>query len=173
VTSLPTSLTTLARPCALALALLVLLVPVGADAQIKGMPGLDASKPIGQAERPAAGAADEGELKAPSFTSAQADRGRLAFLKSCADCHGDRLDNGEFGGAPLTGSYFRDRWAGLTVDSLFGYLSSAMPPNQPGSLSPQTYADITAFLLSRNGSTPGGSELSSSLDAMATMEIGR
>jgi mono/diheme cytochrome c family protein len=166
--AVPMPLSPLARSCVLALAL---LAPSVAPAQIKGMPGLDATKPIGPAPGPAEPTAAEGDLVPPSFTAAQVERGQRAYLQSCGDCHGDQLDNGEFGGAPLTGSYFRDHWGGGTVDGLFGYLSSAMPPNQPGRLGPQTYADITAFLLSRNGFTPAGPELKPDLDAMATMEI--
>jgi mono/diheme cytochrome c family protein len=164
----PISLPHLARSAAV---LLALLAPSLAGAQIKGMPGLDATKPIGEAERPEAPAEDTGELRPPSFTAAQVERGQQAYTRDCVDCHGDQLDNGEFGGAPLTGSYFKDHWGGLTVDALYGYLSTAMPPDQPGRLSPQTYADITAFLLSKNGFAPSGGELTPDLDAMATMAI--
>ena len=39
----------------------------------------------------------------PTFTAEQADRGHAAYRSSCQDCHGSTLDNGEFGGPPLTG----------------------------------------------------------------------
>lgn len=67
------------------------------------------------------------------------------------------------------GAYFNQQWGGATVDALYGYLSSAMPPNRPGGLNPKTYTDITAFLLSRNGFQATGSEMPADLDAMATM----
>jgi mono/diheme cytochrome c family protein len=155
--------------CAGALALCVLIGP-SALAQIKGMPGLDATQPLGR-EAPSGDAPAEGELRPATYTDAQAARGKLAYTRDCLDCHGAELNDGEFGGAPLVGSYFDEHWGGLTVDALFGYLSSAMPPDRPGRLTPQTYADITAFILERNGIPSGSQELPADLEAMATMEI--
>jgi len=45
-----------------------------------------------------------------SFTVQQVTAGKAAYQHDCMDCHGTALDNGEFGGAPLRGSYFRNRW---------------------------------------------------------------
>lgn len=143
-----------------------------AAAQIKGMPGLDATRPLGEGPAPAAAPAD-GDLRPPSFTDAQMERGRRGYLSHCADCHGSELDNGEFGGAPLRGSYFDSHWGGLSVDALYGFISSAMPPNRPGSLSPQVYTDITAFILAKNGFEPSGAEMPASMEAMAGMGLGR
>ena len=153
-----------------AISAMALLGSIGL-AQIKGMPGLDATQPLGQS--PADEAPAEGELRPATITDAQAARGRQAYAQACIDCHGPELNDGEFGGAPLVGSYFDENWGGLTVDALFGYLSSAMPPDRPGRLSPQTYADITAFILARNGVASGSQELPADLDALATMEIVR
>ena len=50
------------------------------------------------------------QSEGPSFTAEQVDRGRAAYNQNCQDCHGTTLDNGEFGGAPLKGSYFRQHW---------------------------------------------------------------
>src|SRR5262249_43318791 len=47
---------------------------------------------------------------APLYAAAQAERGQSAYRQSCQDCHGSSLDNGEFGGPPLKGGYFRTRW---------------------------------------------------------------
>jgi mono/diheme cytochrome c family protein len=141
-------------------------------AQIKGMPGLDASQPLGR-EAPPSEEPAEGDLRPATFTGVQVERGRTAYTQNCVDCHGAELNDGEFGGAPLVGSYFDERWGGLTVDALFGYLSSAMPPDKPGRLTPQTYADITAFILAKNGLAGGAQELPADLEALATMEIVR
>lgn len=142
----------------------------GVAAQQFGMPGLDASKPIG-APPAATNNAAPTEGMPPTFTTAQANRGQGLYLQNCAACHGENLNDGEFGGAPLNGNYFHDHWAGLSVGDLFGFLSSAMPPDRPGQLSPQTYADITAFLLSRNGYNPSGQELPSNVDTLANMAM--
>ncbi len=141
-----------------------------AAAQVMGMPGLDATKPLGQTEKPKADTSG-GDMVPPTFTAAQVDRGRKAYMGNCVDCHGDQLNNGEFGGAPLTGSYFQDHWGGVTVDALYGYLSSAMPPNKPGALSAQVYTDITTFLLAKNGYAAGSTEMPANPDAMASMLI--
>jgi mono/diheme cytochrome c family protein len=141
-------------------------------AKIKGMPSLDATQPLGT-PTPNQGAADAGATTPPKFTEDQVERGLRAYMGNCVDCHGSTLNNGEFGGAPLVGSYFRDRWGELTVDALFGYLSSAMPPDRPGRLNSQTYADLTAFLLDRNGYPSGNEELPPDIDAQATMSLAR
>ncbi len=95
----------------------------------------------------------------PAFTEEQADRGHQAYRRGCQDCHGANLNDGEFGGAPLTGQYFSRHWAIGSVAALYGYMSSKMPPDRPGKLNPQTYADLTAFLLTKNGYQPGQTEL--------------
>jgi mono/diheme cytochrome c family protein len=107
----------------------------------------------------------------PTFTAEQADRGHAAYRSSCQDCHGSTLDNGEFGGPPLKGGYFRGRWGAGSVAVLYGYLGLAMPPDRPGQLTPQTYADLVAFLLSNNGYAPGDKELPPDPDALQRMTL--
>jgi cytochrome c2 len=104
----------------------------------------------------------------PLFTEAQVERGRALYQKNCQDCHGTQLDNG---GAPLKGSYFRQHWGSGDVAGLFGYVSAVMPPDRPGQLSPQSYADLTAFLLSSNGYAAGGEELTTDPDAQRRMSM--
>jgi mono/diheme cytochrome c family protein len=107
----------------------------------------------------------------PSFTAEQVTRGQHAYQTNCQDCHGSTLDNGEFGGPPLRGSYFHQHWGSGTVDALFDYLRVAMPPDRPGRLSVGTYADLTAFLLSQNGYQPNGGELPTDDAPMRTMTL--
>jgi S-disulfanyl-L-cysteine oxidoreductase SoxD len=109
----------------------------------------------------------------PSFTTAQAERGEVAYRPNCQDCHGEALDNGEFGGPPLKGGYFRNRWGSANVAVLFGYLNKTMPPDRPGQLSPQTYVDILAFILRHNGYAPGDKELPLDPEAQQTMSLTR
>jgi mono/diheme cytochrome c family protein len=123
--------------------------------------------PITAAIAPRKAAAQSG----PLFTEAQVERGRALYQKNCQDCHGTQLDNGEFGGAPLKGSYFRQHWGSGDVAGLFGYVSALMPPDRPGQLSPQSYADLTAFLLSSNGYAAGGEELTADPDAQRRMSM--
>ena len=110
---------------------------------------------------------------APAYTSAQAERGQASYRQSCQDCHGSSLDNGEFGGPPLKGGYFRTRWGSGTVAVLYGYVSLTMPPDRPGQLSPQTYADLVAFILSGNGYAAGDKELTPDQNAQQGMTLQR
>ena len=108
-----------------------------------------------------------------TFTAAQAERGQSAYRNNCQDCHGSSLDNGEFGGPPLKGGYFRGRWGSGNASVLFGMLSGAMPPDRPGQLSPQTYADLMAFILSRNGYPAGDKEFPTDPGAQQQMTLKR
>ena len=109
----------------------------------------------------------------PAFTQEQADRGRAIYLRNCQDCHGVNLNDGEFGGAPLSGQYFTRHWGNGSVAALYGYLRAKMPPDRPGKLNPQTYADLTAFLLLKNGFQPSQTELASDPQALTRMELNR
>ena len=64
------------------------------------------------ARRHAHGAADTSPV---SFTADQVTHGSDIYADRCVQCHGDTLDNGEFGGAPLNGSYFKKHWGGGSV----------------------------------------------------------
>ncbi len=111
------------------------------------------------------------QQRPPAFTEEQVARGKSIYQKNCQDCHGSTLDNGEFGGAPLKGSYFRQHWGAGDVSGLFGYMNTLMPPDRPGQLSPQSYVDLTAFLLSNNGYAAGAEELTADEDAQRKMTM--
>jgi mono/diheme cytochrome c family protein len=125
--------------------MLCLLAPLGAGAQTSG----------------------------PSYTTAQAERGQASYEHSCQVCHGSELDNGDFGGAPLRGSWFREHWGKSDVGALFTYVSTTMPPDNPGGLNDTTYADILAFILQGNGYPPGAQELPSDASALQRMPLSR
>jgi mono/diheme cytochrome c family protein len=111
------------------------------------------------------------QQRPPAFTEEQVARGKSIYQKNCQDCHGSTLDNGEFGGAPLKGSYFRQHWGAGDVSGLFGYMNTLMPPDRPGQLSAQSYVDLTAFLLSNNGYAAGAEELTADPDAQSKMTM--
>lgn len=94
-----------------------------------------------------------------SFTTAQADSGHAEYAAACMDCHGQNLNDGEFGGPPLKGAAFRTKWLKLPASGLVGYMRSAMPPDSPGRLPLGTYAEITAYILSMNGVAPSSRAL--------------
>jgi mono/diheme cytochrome c family protein len=125
--------------------------------------------PATPAAKPA-GAAAAGGAKV-TFTADQVDRGRQTYTKNCADCHGANLDDGEFGGAPLKGTEFTQKYFGITADALYGFMQSAMPPDRPGALSAQEYADLTAYVLSVNGMQAGGAELPADVDKLSKLTV--
>ena len=59
----------------------------------------------------------------------------------------------------LVGKDFQFRWSGSSVADLFDSVSQTMPLAAPNSLSSREYADVTAYLLERNGIPAGGGEL--------------
>ena len=92
------------------------------------------------------------------YTEAQAARGQATFASECSPCHGQTAQgNGE---APaLTGAEFTADWVGLTLGDLFDRIRTTMPQDQPGKLTRDQYADITAFLLKINGYPAGQKDL--------------
>lgn len=101
-----------------------------------------------------------------SYADDQADRGKKKYEKECLECHGKNLKGGLNGGAPIRGVNFMMKFAdGAPASALFQYMSDLMPPNSPGRFSPNTYADLMAYVLKRNGFR-AGAPLPSELDAL-------
>src|SRR5258706_10074227 len=69
------------------------------------------------------------EQRPPAFTQEQVERGKSIYQRNCQDCHGSTLDNGEFGGPPLKGSYFPQHWGSGDVSALFRYVQPLIPPD--------------------------------------------
>ena len=94
------------------------------------------------------------------YTADQAQRGRNFYAEHCARCHGVDLQGGEH--RALTGDRFWTSWQDTTLERLLRHVSTNMPHSEDGSLkgtlSAPVYADIIAYILSRNefpaGSTP-------------------
>jgi mono/diheme cytochrome c family protein len=94
----------------------------------------------------------------PTFTAEQAARGETLYREQCEGCHGDKLDNGEFG-VPLRGPVFAAHWHGKGLDAPFQVMIEQMPPTNPGGLGVDAYVDLLAFLLSQNGIAPSQTPL--------------
>ncbi len=93
------------------------------------------------------------------YTKEQAERGRVLYDSTCADCHGTKLEGGL--STALAGSEFLASWAKptLTLDDFFYIVRKTMPKEKPGSLTREAYADIVAFVLQQNAFPPGEKEL--------------
>jgi S-disulfanyl-L-cysteine oxidoreductase SoxD len=92
------------------------------------------------------------------YADEQAKRGEKVFADSCAVCHGDKLEGTNTGGPALSGKDFINGWKGMTAGELMEKISMDMPSNAPGTLKPDQYADVMAYVLSVNkypaGKTP-------------------
>ncbi len=113
---------------------------------------------VGMAVLAAAGAAQAQTSPTPAFTAQQAKRGAEFYSGSCAVCHGEGVDDGQFA-PPLKGPAHKAYWTGKTAEDLLTYMAANMPPAQPGGLGAQAYADIFAFLLQSAGAPAGDKEL--------------
>ena len=102
---------------------------------------------------PAAAPADAPEI----MTIAQVRRGSELYAGKCANCHGAALEGKT--ATALTGPTFAGKWAEQTAADLFARVKT-MPYGAANSLKPGQYVDLTAFILSRNGSTTGAGDLS-------------
>lgn len=92
------------------------------------------------------------------YTEAQATRGQETYQQKCAACHLENLEGDGIAPA-LIGSAFFTRWSTMTVSDLFTTVSTAMPQDEPGSLTPQVYADVISYLIKRNEIPAGDAEL--------------
>jgi polar amino acid transport system substrate-binding protein len=95
------------------------------------------------------------------YTKEQAQKGLLGYLQNCASCHGPALDGqpGGFSGPALKGEDFADPSYDFHVSDIFNFVAKLMPSATPGSLPPDVYVAIMAFILQQNGYPAGSREL--------------
>ena len=92
----------------------------------------------------------ENSTAAGVYTQDQATRGADVFAGMCKSCH--TADS-------HTGPNFMKAWGNRPLSELFVYLVTKMPKNDPGSLPPDEYAQVLAYLLKLNGMPAGPTEL--------------
>ncbi len=76
-----------------------------------------------------------------------ADQGKAVFAGHCAKCHGDQ---GQGVTAPANIGPNANLGKYNTAQGLYTYVSTNMPQDAPGSLTPQEYLQVTSFLLLQN-----------------------
>ncbi|HCF56425.1 MAG TPA: hypothetical protein DFS52_00310 [Myxococcales bacterium] len=100
-----------------------------------------------------------------AYTESQANNGRLLYLDHCAACHGRDLRGGpvpaqfsEHAGDHAFALAGPDRLPGLfSAMQVLAYARTAMPQQQPDSLTTEEYLELTAFLVKVNGlAAPNG-----------------
>jgi quinoprotein glucose dehydrogenase len=99
------------------------------------------------------------------YTDAQAERGGAAYQQGCVGCHREDL-RGDNTAPSLVGESFTFLWGDMEVGELSARIQKLMPPERPGSLPAQTYADIIAFILQKNAFPAGATELSANPGAL-------
>jgi hypothetical protein len=62
-----------------------------------------------------------------------------------------------------------NHWISGSLDNVFSYMKTNMPANNPGSLKPQAYTDILAFILSAHGFPSGTADLTP--DALKDIKV--
>lgn len=96
------------------------------------------------------------------FTEEQAAKGKDVFLGHCQSCHTN---------ADLTSADFRADWVGKMLSDFFSFLKETMPESEPGALSNEQYAAVTAYVLQLNGLPAGTVPLATTADSMATIKF--
>lgn len=92
---------------------------------------------------------------AGTFTDMQAEAGRDAFARYCAECHHASL-RGSAHGAPLVGKAFLERWGARTAADLLAYIRKEMSATIPRTAGDEVYLSLVAHLLRANGVASGG-----------------
>ena len=96
------------------------------------------------------------------FTARQVSRGAGRFRQVCVACHSIN---------DFRGARFRLIWVGRSVGDLFLVMSTLMPEGNPGSLSPEEYANIISYILSENGYPAGEVDLAADQPTLASIRI--
>ena len=106
------------------------------------------------------------------YTEEQRRRGEAVYDSSCVRCHGSELAGTEI--VPdLAGEQFLSRWNRGTAAELFELMRTSMPPKRKARLTPPEYADVLAYVLSRNQAPVGQEELASNFAALHTIRMAR
>ena len=96
------------------------------------------------------------------YTAAQAARGEQTYMSICVACH----PAGTYAAAA-----FRAKWNGQLMSDLFSLVSSTMPKQEPGTLEPEEYAQMLAYILRQNGAPAGKAPLPASVKALKRIRI--
>jgi len=104
------------------------------------------------------------------YTIEQAKRGADMFVAKCGTCHGGDMQGGPEAPA-MSGAEFLFSWGGKTAGALYEYLRKSMPPNEPGSLTDQRYADMLAAIFRKNDFPAGQTELPADPKALSEIAI--
>lgn len=103
------------------------------------------------------------------YAEEQARAGHFSYAQHCASCHGPALTG--VSAPALVGEEFWEGWEGRSVQELYSYIHDKMPLGRGGSLSPETYAESTAYLLEQNGLPAGERALAPGSSRLADLRL--
>jgi mono/diheme cytochrome c family protein len=104
------------------------------------------------------------------YTEEQSRRGEAVYFTSCVLCHKQAMTGSQIV-PPLVGEAFLSRWNRRTAGDLFEWMRTSMPPVVTSRLSHQEYADVLAFILSRNQFPAGREELVADFSALKVIHM--
>lgn len=96
------------------------------------------------------------------YTAEQAARGRDTYAMQCKSCHTP---------ASHTGATFAQWWDRKPLSELYQFVTTRMPKNEPGSLAPEEYIEVVAYLLKLNEMPAGNEELPADSVALSRIRI--
>jgi mono/diheme cytochrome c family protein len=82
----------------------------------------------------------------PQFAAAQAAAGAEVYKTTCARCHAS---------SQWQGSLFAANWRDRRLSDFHDLVATTMPQDNPGSLTPEQYVDVTAYVLQLAGFPAG------------------
>jgi mono/diheme cytochrome c family protein len=115
-------------------------------------------------------AQDNDRIWSGVYTTAQAERGKAAFIKSCSNCHSSTLD-GTVRAPALRGDRFTVDWLNTNVFTLFTKLRDTMPATYPETVADDVKLDILTYLLQANSFPEGSTELKLDEKDLANIQI--
>jgi mono/diheme cytochrome c family protein len=104
------------------------------------------------------------------YTAEQSSRGEAAYRRACQSCHTPTLRGGVVIPA-LMGEDFMSKWSRMSVGDLFEKTRTTMPPSASRRLTHEEYADIVAFIFSKNDLPAGEQELSTEFADLKNIQI--
>lgn len=107
-------------------------------------------------------AQDAKSVRAGVYSAAQADRGLALYNTKCASCHAPNR---------FTDDLFYTSFADKPLWEMFDVISDTMPEDKPGSMKPDEYVDIMAYLLKLNGFPAGANDLPTGKDALSAITM--
>jgi alcohol dehydrogenase (cytochrome c) len=96
------------------------------------------------------------------YQAAQAEQGEQLFEQECRSCH--EVEN-------YSGENLIAKWGGGDLSDIYQDFSLAMPPANPGGLTPVSYANIVAYFLRESGYPFGNTSLPGNAFALRNITI--